>query len=289
MVVFLTSSSQTTSPSRNKKLCKSVNSFSSFVFIFTSTQILFVQVVRTSVTARVDVWRVLVCARKGGRAMRARLANAELVSSATVTSADSVSVELASKVPTARKWPPVLTSTIARHLKMASVFERTCVGVRLASSDKIVLSFQLARTSQTAPTTVSASTTTRAVATWVSRGRSVTSSVAKRSTSVAVTASVLVLTSAFVKEGGWEAAVLKQTVATATSAPVSALALHRMCVSVTTDIPEMTVPSSLPVPNSTIAVEEDCVCLTSRTVHNHSYAGLSCAVVFKTGTSAYKI
>ena len=79
-----------------------------------------------------------MCARKAGRAMRARLVNAELVSSATVTLADSVSVELASKVPTARKWPPVLTSTIARHLKMASVFEQTCVGVRRASSEKIV-------------------------------------------------------------------------------------------------------------------------------------------------------
>ena len=152
--------------------------------------------------ARAGVWRVLVCARKVGRAMRARLANAELVSSATVTSADSVSVELASKGPTARKWPPVLTSTIARHLKMASVFEQTCVGVRRASSEKIVQSFQLARTSPTAPTTVSASTTTRAVATGVSRGRSVTSSAAKRLTSVAITASVLVLTSVFVKEGG---------------------------------------------------------------------------------------
>ena len=217
-----------------------------------------------------------MCARKGGRATRARLANAELVSSATVTSADSVSVELASKVQTAHKWPPVLTSTIARHLKMASVFEQTCVGVRLVSSEKIVLSFQLARTSPTAPTTVSASTTTRAVATWVSRGRSVTSSAAKRLTSVAVTASVLVLTSAFVKEGGWEAAVHKLTVATATSAPVSELALHRMCVSVMTVTPEVTVLSSLPVPNSTTAVEEDCVCLTSQTsINRHTVICMS--------------
>ena len=101
-----------------------------------------------------------------------------------------------------------------------------------------------------------------------------TSSVAKRLTSVAITASVLVLTSAFVKEGGLEAAVHKQTVAIATSAPVSALALHRMYVSVTTDIPEVTAPSSLPVPNSTTAVEEDCVCLTSQTSHNRSCAGM---------------
>ena len=103
----------------------------------------------------------------------------------TVTSAVSVSVTSVSRERTARKLRRVMTSTTARHRRMACACEPTSVDVKPDSLEQTVPRLPPATTSQTVPEMESASKQTHARAISASPEANATSSAANRSTSAA--------------------------------------------------------------------------------------------------------